>query len=383
MNIVYCFSSPTGDVPVNNETLSRPFIAEPLQYHPFMVLGDFFDAVRDFILGKEEQRLTTLLSQLWGLKDNHDDIDTIVIRYEKYGTLYQIASTDIISGDKNVKFAVSAALTPSARENIAIEYNLISELNTKTGLSYLPSVHFMDTQRIEKDGRIETMVLSLAEWFESYHEWHFSKDEEEKSRIVIWDMGGGNRFTSELESFEIIRTASKILTLYYDVDTTKRIIPWHHGAGDFIVHTAFGNIDVRLVTARGYEPFSFQDNSGPIDPYQGLLLFLMELTIKMRMDKMEGVGDTTWADNIFVAAAVQGFFQAMRIKEEIQGESGSFKVDTFIALIKALSQDEIEKLIHSQLDEYRALDTSDCQVIKAHLEEHARDLVNVLQHLSP
>ena len=80
-------------------------------------------------------------------------------------------------------------------------------------------------------------------------------------------------------------------------------------------------------------------------------------------------------------AAVEGFFQAMKTKEA-QGESGSIKVDDFMASVKALSQDEIEEIIHSQLDEYQTRDTSDYNVIKAHLEEHAQDLANVLQHLS-
>jgi uncharacterized protein YeeX (DUF496 family) len=50
--------------------------------------------------------------------------------------------------------------------------------------------------------------------------------------------------------------------------------------------------------------------------------------------------------------------------------------------VKALSQDEIGQIIRSHLDEYQALDTSDYIVIKAHLEEHAQDLVSALQHLS-
>jgi hypothetical protein len=380
MNIVYCFASPTGDVPVDNETLSRPFIAEPLQYHPFMILGDFFDAVRDFVLGKDGQRLTTLLSQSWGLKNNLDDIDSIVIRYEKYGTLYQIASVNIISGDKNIKLAVSAALTPSARENIEKEYNLISTLNKDTGLSFLPRVFFMDMERIEKDGRIETMVLSLAEWFEGFHEWHFYRDMEGKDRIAIWDMGGGNRFISEHEAYGIIRESSKILTLYYDMATCRRIIPWHHGAGDFPACIDSGKVTVRLVTVRGYEPLSPGDERKPGHPLMSLLLFFLEVMIKMRMDKREGVGDTTWADKIFVKAAVDGFFDAMWIREE-QGRNGSIRVNDFIAFAKTLTGEEIEKLIQSQLTEYRAYDTSDYHVINARLEEHANDIFNIVQHL--
>ena len=377
----YCFASPRGDVPVDAKTLARSFIVEPLQYHPFMTLEDFFQAVRGFILSKESRPLTSLLSQFWDREVNLDDIDNVIIRYEKYGTLYQIASIDIVAGGLKTKLAVSAAISLPAKENIGKEYNLLSTLNAQTGLPYLPRIFCIHPWRVEKDGRVETMVLTLAEWFDGYHEWHFSRDEEGKDKIVIWDMGAGNRFASDQEAYATIKETSKILTLYYDMDTCKRIIPWHHGAGDFVVNTGQGKVNVRLVTARGYEPFSSLDNSQKIDPSRGLLLFMMELTTKMRLDKWEGVGETTWADSTFVSAAVEGFFQTMKIKET-QGECGHIKVDNFIASVKALSQDKIEELICLQLDEYQARDTSDYSVIKAHLEEHAQDLVSALQHLS-
>ena len=100
----------------------------------------------------------------------------------------------------------------------------------------------------------------------------------------------------------------------------------------------------------------------------------------MRMDKREGVGDTTWADKAFVKAAADGFFDAMMIREE-QGNNGSMKVIDFIAFIKTLNRDEIKKLIKSQLTEYQAYDTSDYHVINARLEEHANDIFNIVQHL--
>jgi hypothetical protein len=381
MVISYCFASPGGDVPVDAETLARPFIVEPLQYHPFMTLADFFRIVSNFILGTARPVLTSALSRSWERDITLQSIDSIIIRYEKYGSLYQIVSVEVISGSRKAKFAVSVALTPTARENIKLEYNLLSYINTRTGFSYLPRAFCINSEDIEKDGQVDTIVLTLAEWFEGYHEWHFSKDDGGRDTIVIWDTGRGNRPASDQEAYTIITEASKILTLYYDVDTSERIIPWHHGAGDFIVSTSAGAVDVRLVTARGYEPFTSADAGETIDPARGLLLFLLELTTKMRLDKLEGVGDTTWAGGAFVTAAVEGFFQAMKTKES-QNQCGLIKVEDFMDSVKALSQDEIGQIIRSQLDEYQTRDTSDYSVIKAHLEEHAQDLANALHHLS-
>jgi hypothetical protein len=111
------------------------------------------------------------------------------------------------------------------------------------------------------------------------------------------------------------------------------------------------------------------------------LLFFLEVATKMRMDKREGVGYTTWADKAFVRAAAEGFFEAMRIRED-HGKNGPIRIDEFITFARALPGNEIQKLIQSQLGEYQARDTSDYDVIQAHLEEHVHDIFNVLQNLS-
>ena len=50
-----------------------------------------------------------------------------------------------------------------------------------------------------------------------------------KTRLFIWDMGAGNRFASDQEAYATIREASKILTLYYDVEHLQAdysLAPW-------------------------------------------------------------------------------------------------------------------------------------------------------------
>lgn len=379
MNISYWFSSPAGDVPVDSETLGRPFIVEPLQNHPFMALGDFFHLVTHFILGKAGPFITSVLSSSWGRDVTLDDIDHIIMRYEKYGTLYQIVSAEVVSGSLKAKFAVSAAVTPAARESITTEYNLLSYIDMMTGLSYLPRTFCINSEDIEKDGETDTVILTLAEWFEGYHEWHFSRDDAGRDQIVIWDTGRGNRPASDQEAYTIIEEASKILTLYYNVDTYERIIPWHHGAGDFVVKTGDGKVDVRLVTVRGYESIATPGNEN-IDPSRALLLFFLELVTKMRMDKSEGMGDTTWAGSTFVKAAVEGFAHAIKAKET-QGRSGSLKVEDVVTSLRALTQDEIQQIIGSRLYEYQARDASDYSVVEAHIQDQAGDIINALKHL--
>jgi len=378
MNISFYFSSPGGDVPIDSETLARPFIVEPLKYHAFMTLADFFHIVSNFVLSSAGPVLVSALSQSWGRNVTLRDIDTIIVRYEKYGTLYQIVSVETFSGTQKAKFAINAAIMPIARENLQMEYNLISYINTRTGLPYLPRVMSIHSQDIEKDDIVDTVVLTLGEWFEGYHEWHFSKDDEGKDAIVIWDTEKGNRRATDEEAYAIIRETSRILTLYYDVESSERITPWHHGAGDFIVKTDSGNVDVRLITARGYEAFTPSDSCEAMNPLWGLLNFFFELTTKIRLDKYEGMGDTTWAGSDFIPAAIEGFIQAMKVKEA-QGQCRPLMVDDFITSAKTLNQDEIEQIIHSQFNESQ---TSDYKIITANLKNHTQELARALQQLS-
>lgn len=380
MIVSYCFASPQGDVAIDSETLKRPFMAEPLQYHPFMCLGDFFDAIRDVLLGNGGQGLTTMLSRIRKKESLPGDVKAITIRYEKYGTLYQVASVDIVSHQDTLRLAVNAALTPHAREHIVTESNLISSLTKKAGLPYLPHVYSVNPWRIEKDGRVEHMAVAVMEWFDSFHEWHFSGDPHGTERIVIWDMERGNRFASHDEAHSIIREASKILTLYYDIDTGKRINPWHHGAGDFIVKTDSAHVELRLVTARGYEAFT-QATHPIADPFSNLLHFLVELTMQMRLDKVEGVGQSSWAHHSFVVPSVQGFLEGMKTKFA-RGESGVIDVDRFTDWIKSLSEGTIKETIAFRLAEFRARDSSDFQVISSHGNKHAKELVRALRHAS-
>ena len=79
------------------------------------------------------------------------------------------------------------------------------------------------------------MSFLLEDWFEGYHEFHISKDNEGKQQLKLWDFDHGYKNLSQEQSFEIYKKASKILTLYYDLEDFSQIFPWHHAAGDFVV----------------------------------------------------------------------------------------------------------------------------------------------------
>jgi hypothetical protein len=377
MLISYCFSSPEGDVPVDAVTLERPFIISPFENHPFLTLGDYFDAVRGFVLLDNGKHLVHLLAHLWGQKVELADIEKIIIRYEKYGALYQIVSAEVFSQDQQVKFAVSTAISGEAKETLNSEFDLIQHLYYQKGLPYLPHAYYRQTINLLKEEMSESVLMTMSQWFENYHEWHFSKDDNNVERIIIWDMqGGGYRFASDFEFYEIIRQISKILTLYYSLDTCCRIHPWHHGAGDFVVKTGDGVVDVRLVTARGYGPIALSSREERVDIFKALMLFFFDITIKMRLDKSEGVGEPYWAEASILKAVLEGFLDALKTKES-ESDCPDLNADAFINILKAFSEDDIRAFFSSWIDQYRIHDPSDYTVIERHINDHAADVYQV------
>lgn len=380
MNISYLFASAQGDVPVKEETLTRPFFSSPLETHPFLTLGDFFQAVENFVLRDGAHDLSGLLTRLWDRAVNPQEIDQILIRYEKYGSLYQMASAEVLSCGHRAKFAVSAALSSMAKTCLAHEFEILKELDHRFQLPFLPEPYFKDVILIEKGEASETFVMILSEWFEGYHEWHFSGDDADEEGIVIWDLEQGYRRGTVRETFETIRQAAKILTLYYDTETFQHIFPWHHGAGDFVVRTGEKGIDVRLVTVRGYDPAVSSDTGGWIDPLTAITLFFLNMTVKMRLDKLEGMGEPVWAPAFILPAVLDGFFEALYLKEA-EDDYHAGKIDGLIRLLRSLDEVTLRNRLHSLMLPYRQYDPVDSEIIEKHLEDHARELHEAIQDM--
>lgn len=380
MEITYLFASPQGDVRLNQEMLERPFLLEPFQSHPFMLLEDYFVAIKDFVLQKNGAPLIGILSRIWGRQVALSDIEMILIRYEKYGTLYQIGSVEIIGAHDNSKFGTSMALTPNAKAQMALEYEIIEELNKGLDIRYLPEMYIKTVIRVERHDIIETVVISLLEWFEGYHEWHAKKDDDGRERIVIWDLQNGNRFATDKQAYDIIQQASKILTLYYNIQTCNQIFPWHHGPGDFVAKFEGDKVDVRLITVRGYGPVVLYDAHEFVDPLKALVLFFLSLTVKMRMDKDEGMGGPVWADSITPLPVIDGLLEGLRI-QETKGMCPPNGEAMVRHVLKDMDMDEIKAMLYSQLNSYKHIDPVDSEVITEHLDRHAEEVFQAIKEI--
>jgi hypothetical protein len=373
----YRFSTPTGEVVADDSMLAQKFVVAPSEPHKFLTLGDFFDCIKRFLLSEKEPRLSEILSRLWHRPVRVEEIDGIVVRYEKYGTLYQICSIDISAGGDYSRMCVNVAFSEHARLILTREFDLIALLEEKARLGFLPRVYKKDWIHVEKAGRKETFLAALLEWFEGYEEWHF-KQYDVSTRAFLWDMRKGYRFLSRSQTFDIVSQAAYILTLYYDVPSSRRITPWHHGGGDFIVRASETCVDLKLITARGYAPLRSSEDEGTLET---LCSFCIETITKMRLDKWEGMGGSEWADRFVVEAALQGFFQGLTAKEA-RGEMDGLPAAAVLQRLKSFDVDQLRSLVKSQFVDADNKDFSDYMAVLRNLDVHASEIYTAIQSVN-
>jgi len=166
---------------------------------------------------------------------------------------------------------------------------------------------------------------------------------------------------------------------YYNLETFEQIFPWHHAAGDFVVKVQKESIDVRLVTARQYAPML--DRSEGVSVHEGLLFFLLNLSVRMRLDRLDGVGAVAWADDDCVDATLEGFVEGLRIKQT-KGFIHEGFVNGFLQYVGSLAKEDLSYRFLALID---ACDQAapDIPVIRSHLESHISKFHSALERKLP
>jgi hypothetical protein len=154
------------------------------------------------------------------------------------------------------------------------------------------------------------LKLFLAQWFEGFHEFHLShRGTGEAHAFKVWDLDAGEAFLSPEETLSLFHQAAEILTSYLDVDSFKEIYPWHHAAGDFVLCRQEAGVEVRMITVRGYRALS-EFGSDPKEKWIGIAHFFLNLTLRMRIDRLDGTGELVWAGPECLGGVVSGFLAA-------------------------------------------------------------------------
>ncbi len=377
MKSTYLFSSPLGDIPVGPSDLKKPFRLSLSEKHEFLTLGDYFRCIEHFLYTAGLESLSDLFAAPASTDENRKEqvLERIVIRAEKHGALYHMASADLFKDSEMARVCIASAISTAGKRYLENEYELIRRLNRETGLSYLPCPYVKTLVDCHCHDRCVKFLMAAYQWFDDFHEWHFSRDESTGLEIRLWDTKRGHRWLKRDEALQLFSKISFILTMYYNVKTMQRIGPWHNGAGDFILRTSKQPIEVRLTTVRGYEPL-FSDTT--IDPFIGLIYFFLEHTIQIRMDRLNGIEEPVWAPKEYLEAAVSGLFRALE-KKEGNGNPLPAPAHTIEKTLADLDGKEIRHLYHPIEEEYRHGPESQWKIINHNLDSHVEELAMAIK----
>ncbi len=348
-----------------------------------VTLGAYFDAIHTVLSENGFEGLLDATGRQLADTIRPKDVRQIRVYGEKHGSDYHPARIAVETDKGRAVFVMNVAATDRGRNRMGREFESLNRLNQKYELPYLPKVYLRG--EVHGNGQADQagaalFVMFLADWFQGYHEFHLAMDDQagRRKKLVLWDTEAGYRFLSPKETMQIYLEAAQILTLYYDLQTFEQIFPWHHAAGDFVARADGGSVQLRLITARQYAPM-IEAGSG-ISPEDALHFFLLNLSLRMRIDRLDGVGEVAWADAGCVEAALGGFADGLRIQEK-KGIITPGTVSAFFRYCRSLDKPSVEDRFIALVE---ACDPGapDLAVIKSHLAGHITEFLAAIRKVA-
>jgi hypothetical protein len=378
----FLYSSPGGLVQFDQKRLEsflplvRPEGGEGAMQR--ITYRTYLEAISRFLHDHSEQFLGVLAGQ--GLKDPAI-IQLVDIISEKHGGDFHPAKIQVHTADAQHCFAVNVALTPRGKERVSQDFHLLASFHERFSAKFTPEAYFVGEVSLQtENGRDLVIAMFMAEWLGGYHEFHLSVDPESFTMgTVLWDMNQGYRFVSGHTASEIFRKAALILTYFYDTKTFAEVYPWHHAAGDFVVKDSEGDVDVKLITLRQYAPRIVFPKQSSGNRLKGLLIFLANLTIRMRLDRLDGVGEIAWAGDHAVDATIRGFLTGMGAQIADGMCEGTF-VQKSLEEMRRMSPKDLAGIFQTVIESYDEK-APDLPVILDHLADHILEVYRVIQQL--
>ncbi len=337
--------------------------------------AEYFKAITEFLSAQSYEAVCKAASSILNRKIPPKALKEVRIYLEKHGEFYHPARVVTTVDKKRVVFVLNVAVSSVGKEYLEGEYRNLKRLHKSYLFDFIPKVYEYGCVQIDGNRQVR---MFLGEWFEGYHEFHVSeKGDHHTSRIAVWDTENGNFFLSKEQATKLYENATAILTAYYNLETYEQIFSWHHAAGDFVVNLDAGEPRVKLITVRRYERFLKTTDDDIAAIVNALLLFLLNISIRMRIDRMDGVGELSWIDDFAIEGILKGFFKGLRLATMKAAIPNTF-VDTFKAFLKGIPDKDFFNLFHTIMGRMGALNP-DQAVVRAHLKNH----VNVFLKMMP
>ncbi len=274
--------------------------------------GAYFQAIHTYFHNEGAQHLHAALGQLNAAAPSSPLPGLIEVILEKHGEFYHPARVLVETADTARSLVLNVALTPVGFEWMRNEILALQEVATRLPPSTIP--HVYGNGRVEGENG-QCFQMFLADWFDDYHEFHLSIDPRDgQQKIIVWDNRQKPFFLAPTLRRELYYQTAYLLTRAYDPRSTRQIYPWHHASGDFVLKVSGDAVNLKLISVRQFAPTLTPEPGQDLDDESRLmaaLAFFANLTIRNRIDRLDGTGDLAWADDEAVTPTVAGFRQGM------------------------------------------------------------------------
>ncbi len=379
----FLHSSLKGRIPFGESELlspipqSRPIEGERTSSP--MTYGTYLGAVKRFLEDNWDQ-FAHLLHEC--VSTDGESVSHIDIVAEKHGSEYHPARVMAEGTDWTASFVVNVAINDRGKNRLTKDFQLLRELGSRFPRTFVPAAYFTGDVSVpgDDDSPVD-LSMFVGEWLEGFYEFHLSRNEANGSlATVVWDTDLGYEILPIGESESLYKQAAFILTYYYDPNRFREVFPWHHAAGDFVVSRLNGGLRVKLITARQYAPRLIIEQAPLENRLQALMLFIANLTVRMRLDRLDGVGEIAWANDHCVNATILGTLDGLKAKiHDEMCEPGL--LDAFLAAAPRMSPDDVTRLMMEVVECYDE-DAPDMPVIRRHLADHTLVVYRNFQNLS-
>ncbi|MBW1962284.1 MAG: hypothetical protein JRJ04_12635 [Deltaproteobacteria bacterium] len=343
----------------------------PESDHVQLTYGDYYRCLRKFIEKDNFAAITAAASQRLQHIVHPEDISTINIHLEKHGPYYHPARIRMRGKNRDMQFSLNVAISLAGKRIIEREYGLLKRLNSDFPFPFLPEVYHLDSVSCSEENH--TLVMFLGEWCEGFHEFHISdRRADEHCEIMRWDPLHGKVALNSKQIETVYQKAALILTCYYNPLTFEQIFPWYHPTGDFIIKVCNDTLDVKLISVRRYGPMVENEPTDLQDILEAMLVFLLNLSMWTRIDRIDGVEGFAWADVRAVNATIEGFFKGLSYKKELDSLMEPLSI-YFKEYLCSLSQTILYDLSAAIVNTYHPK-RPERMIIQRHLKDHVAQL---------
>lgn len=338
-----------------------------------MTYGDYFTAAQHFLL---QDNLSPLIDAAGRMADRAvalSDIGSISVYLVKHGAFYHPGYVTVDVRGRRLPFVLNVAASTEGRKIIAREYGSLSRLNAELAAPFWPRVYGMG-QGADLSGR--PVPMFLGQWLYGFYEFHLTGEHSNRRRVEVWDTQGGRRELNHEQTVECLGQAASILAYAYNPLTFEAVRQWHHAAGDFVIALDGDDIDLRLITVRNYAPMIENPDPDVASILEALLVFLVETSLKLRLDRLDGVGSMVCYSDDVVPAICRGFFQGLRMAAPARDLPEDFDgtVREFIALH---GSDQLTSIAAAIIDKV-PFNSEEQDLLQRILQSHVSALISAL-----